>query len=246
MNLADFTESAVQAKTALYEYLALPDAAAIASRMRPASSASTAAGMIVDANKEAWRIRLEMAKMWDEGTMARVDKMLDAEVGKVPFQVRHLHPITGPLMSARFPDGAFAKIREQALLMMQKEQEKEEADKRESAKQARLPARRKGGKKATESRERTLMVRCVDGYVKWAGNNSHPLRLGFSNQFPKPEGITRTRIDELLSTLIHALNTPSLLDGLCERLQQRGFPNATAKAVAECMALLTKEQERTE
>lgn len=246
MNFADFTESAVQAKTALYEYLALPDAAAIASRMAPASSASTATDMILEANKEAWRIRLEMAKKWDEGTMARVDKMLDAEVGKVPFQLRHLHPITGPLMSARYPDGAFAKMREQTLLILQKEQEKEEAEKKNAAKQARKPARSKGGKKATESRERTLMVQCVEGYVIWAGNNSHPLRLGFSNQFPKPKGITRTRIDELLSTLIHALNTPSLLDGLCERLKHRGFPNATAKAVAECMALLTKEQERTE
>lgn len=264
MDLANLS-GMVQAKAALYEYLALPDAAAIASRMRPASSASEAVKLILDAKNEAWRIRLKMAEDWDESTMARVDSMLDTEVGKVPFEQRKLHPITGPLMSARYPDGAFVKMRKQALCELLKEQEEEEAERKETAKINRKPARSKGGKKATKNREGALMVRCVKRYVERAETEKKSICLESASEFQTTERIKKERITEFLRTLINGLNNShsdevifasvqrcktmrkkrrkrrrdkTLEEAEPEEVPEKHFENVELTAVSECMEIL--------
>ncbi len=234
MNLADFSDSAVQAKTAFYAYLALPDAAAITSRMRLANSASEAVELILDAKNEAWRIRLEMAKDWDEGTMARVGKMLDAEVGEVPFELRHLHPITGPLMKARFPDGAFAKMREKALLIWQEEHERKErrAKKKAAVAESDTPdPKSAAAKKTNREKERGRMTECVRSYVKDPKKDSQ-------RKYP---GMSLDRSRELLGTLTNALKYPIAADEILEILNANGFKNATHEAVEECMTILKNE-----
>ncbi|MBK8095049.1 MAG: hypothetical protein IPK32_24545 [Verrucomicrobiaceae bacterium] len=233
--------SKVAAERAFYEYLTLPDADAIVSRMRPAVSASEALQVIQDGKNEAWRIRVEMVQTWDSHTMGAVWAMVDTKVGKLPDGVRRIHPVVGPLLSVYY-DEMLPKHQDKIrpAIAAWEAQELAEQEAKKAARIARKPARSKGGKNATESRESTLLIRCVNDYVRWVMDNSQLISLTSTNQFPKPKRITRSRIDELLRTLINALGTPSLKDGLCERLKQHGFPNATEKAVAECMAVLEK------
>ncbi|MFZ2279911.1 MAG: hypothetical protein WAW39_19090 [Prosthecobacter sp.] len=261
MDIANLSEI-VQAKEALYAYLALPDAAAIASRMHPANSASEAVKLILDAKNEAWRIRLEMAEDWDEATMARVDSMLDTELGKVPYEQRKLHPITGPLMSARFPDGAFVKMRNKALQELLKEREEEEANRKEAAKITGKPARSKGGTNATKNREGALMVRCVKRYVELAETEKKSICLKSAREFQTTERIKKERLTEFLCTLVSGLNN-SLSDEVIlgilndcktmrrkrpkgktwgeaepEEVPEKHFENVELPAVSECMKTL--------
>lgn len=245
-------EPAALAEMSLHWYLALPDATAIAQSMRPAESVSEAVKLIQAAKDEAWRIRLEMAKGWNDATMGRVNKLLDAEIGEVPYAVRSIHPLTGPLMEARYPKGIFAKSLEHAASILQKE----DAKKKEKAKQA-------GAKGANEKKERKWMIECVEGYAKWAIRNGVLADSNSIENFKELPGKNIARAHDLLGILITGFKQHRSNDSILEDLKQlrvrrkekvwetaktkRGkmkptyvFKNPTLDAVADCIQILEK------
>lgn len=244
----------------MVEYLALPDASAIASHMRPANSASAARQLIQDAEKEAWRIRLELAKTWDANTLDRVEAKvragLDTKADGLSGVRNEAHPLIGPLMSARFPDGAYAKVKEQALLIWQKEQEEELKKEAAAARAVLTTKHKKGAKIATQARERRLMIACVESYVKWAKVEGKTIGIESIQQSPKADRMSLERTHELLGTLVNALAHQTTNVEVVMLLNERHktrigrktqkkvnvhfFKYATQEAVAECMGILRK------
>lgn len=251
MDLSEL-EPAALAERALHDYLALPDANAIARSTCPAASVSGAVQLLQSAKDEAWRIRLEMAQSWDDSTQARVDALLQAKVGKVPHAIRRIHPVTGPLNLARFPNGPLAKMVADTMTMLSEERAQERSD-----------AKRPGAKSTNERKERKWMTECVEGYVKWANENGVPADTKSIENFRELPGKNITRAHELLGILITGLKQNHSNDSILEDLKQlpvrrmekvwettkakQGkrkpeylFKNPTLDAVADCMQILKK------
>lgn len=82
------------------------------------------------------------------------------------------------------------------------------------------------------------MVGCVQQFVRWAEEAGEIPNSEAVSRFPKIEGMVLMRSQELMRTLISALQQPSVRHGLLEILQKQGFPNATQQAVEDSMAIL--------
>jgi hypothetical protein len=231
-------ELTIEAEKAFYQYLALPDADAIASRMKLAESARDAACSIEDAKAEAWRIRLEMASGWRRAVLARVHNLASDHVGKIRHEIGEVHPLTGPLYKARYPNGILEHTLDKARAVWA------EAD----AKRARKAATKslKGddpqsnaAKATNEKKERKRMKKSSIAFLRWAiENNEDILNSQAVMRFPKPNGISLKRVRELLGSLTLSLKHKSVKDEVLVTIKRNGFPNATRRAVTECLAIL--------
>ena len=226
-------------------YLALPDAAKIARHTRLPDSPSEGLALIQDAEDEAWKIRVEMVRKWEGGVFGVVLAKLDTKVGKVPEGARRTHPILGPLLSVYYDELVPKHAAENHRQAQEREHAERLANEERSKKKARSKAageadRQSEAAKATNrKKEHKLMVGCVNDFVKWKKSKGDPSETDLT-QVPKRKGMDIKRSHELLGTLINALGNSSVRDELLTVLQMNGFPNATAEAVSECLAILPK------
>lgn len=231
-------ELTVEAEKAFYQYLALPDADAIASRMRLADSARDAACSIKDARAEAWRIRLEMANGWREAVLAKVHKMVSDHVGKPRHEISGIHPLTGPLHEARYPNGIVAHTLEKARAVWAKQDAKRTRKATVKAHNG-IDPQSYAAMATNEKKERKRMKKSSIAFLKWAIQNKEDiLNPQTVMRFPKPKGISLDRVRELLGSLTSALKHKSVEDEILGTLKRNGFPNATQRAVADCVTIL--------
>lgn len=255
-------EEAEKAEKAFYEYMALPDADAIVSRMHLVDSADKAVNLIQAARFKAWSIREEMASGLSGETLTRLHKAMREHVGKLSYEVATIHPLVGPLQRVRYPGGINAAM----IAEIRREIEKEEQEKRENQ----LREARKAGAmkalKATSSRERKLFVQGVKDYVEWARQNRGGICLATAHAAPSPKRINKQRFSAFLRLLIQGLENPQSSQAILGELDQiaethtkrhkgkhmadepskevrvKLFENVTEDTVDECLEILRKEK----
>lgn len=202
------------AEVAFREYLALPDAATIASRMVLVDAAWKATLQIQEANRQAWIIRLELAKSWKEGVLPVVMKMVKEHVGELPFSVEESHILTGPLKKAMYPHGISVQMYRDMEKRLQKEAEEAKKKKAEDSKKA----REERGRQGTKRREHKLLVQNVRAYIAWVKKEGKLIGLQSADEFPNTAGINRKRFAEYLRTLINGMVNAQGAELICETL----------------------------
>lgn len=266
-NVAKQWAAKAAAERALHEYLALPDASAIANHTLRASSTSGGLTLIRDAEKEARRIRMDMVRSWDGPMTGTVWALLETKIGKLPEGSRRIHPVIGPLLDVYYDElipKHQAEVRPAVAAW-----EAQDLAARNEAQTARKKMQDAKAIAATKSREGALMVRCVKDYVEWAQTEKKPISLNSADEFGTTERIKNKRIKkerlaEFLRTLITGMNNSRSDEVICgilndcktmrrkrpkrktwgdeepKEVPEMHFGNVTLPAVTECMKILRR------
>ncbi len=230
-------ETQVGAQRALLTYRSLPDGETIARHTTPANSPKRAVELIQEAQNEAWRIREEMAKSWSPAVLDLVIREVRSSEGtKGKAMTDDLHPIVGPLLKAKYPEGIDAHQRE----FVVKAWEEEKALRREAAKKAASPSRKINARETEKKKEFQRMKKCIEAYGSWLKGEKRQHGRDSIAAFPKQPNITLKRSGELISTLDSASRQPSVKTDLAELLRNAGFAHADATVAGDCLDLFKK------
>ncbi|OYW71159.1 MAG: hypothetical protein B7Z37_28455, partial [Verrucomicrobia bacterium 12-59-8] len=228
---------------AYQEYLALPDATTIARYTRLPDSPREGLALIQSAEDEAWRVRVETVRKWEDGVFPVVLAKLETKAGKVPQGARRTHSILGPLLSVYYDElvpkhqaenRKRAEEREHAEQLANEERSKKKAHSKASGEAA---PQSEAANATNQKKEHRRMVACVTAFVEWEKARATVSHTDIA-EFPKPPGMALKRAHAFLGTLFTASKSPSVKEDLLTIFQENGFPNATGEAVVECLAIL--------
>lgn len=227
---------------AYQEYLALPDADAIARHTSRPNSPREALALMQEAKDEAWRIRVETVRRWEDGVFGVVMAKLQTKAGNVADGARRTHPLLGPLVSVYY-DELVPQHQNKTRKQREESESAERLARRKRPKKIRSRAsgetvrQSEAAKKTNQTKEHRRMIECVRAFVNWAKARG-PITQASVPEFPKPSGMGLKRSHELLGTLFTTLKNPSVSEDPLPIFHANGFQNATREAVTECLAIL--------
>lgn len=224
------------AQSALDAYQSLPDAKVLVEGMKLAQTARGSLERENEAKREAWRIRLEMAKSWDSNTFGSVMAMLHGRHESVAEASRRSHPILGPIWEVLYEDRLprWKQTRTKA-------EEKATARKEISERNKRLkPKHREGARVTNQKMDSLRMTKCVDLFVDWLAEQKREFDKSAIKDFPKQEGIGLKTAQSFLEELLDSNTKPSVREELLKRIREKCFQHAEQESIDECLATLKK------